>query len=104
VYGGASYWATLRPKLTNSVVGLRVADFNGDGRADVATSNLSQVSWGGVGSWASLRAAGNLVAAIGRFDGNAGADALLWRGVYLDIAPGGSGEPRRQTNPDVDMR
>jgi hypothetical protein len=104
VYGGTSYWATLRPKLTNSVAGLRVADFNGDGRADVGASNLSHVSWGGVGAWAPLRATGNLVAAIGRFDGNAGADALLWRGNYLDIAPGGSGEPRRQSNPDVDMR
>jgi hypothetical protein len=101
VYGGTNHWATLRLKLTNSVAGLHVADFNGDGRADVATSNLSQVSWGGVGPWVPLRATSNLVAAIGRFHGNAGADALLWRGNFLEIAPGGAGAILRHSSTDL---
>ena len=39
VYGGTHFWSPLRARLTNSIAGLMVADFNGDGRADVATSS-----------------------------------------------------------------
>jgi hypothetical protein len=36
VYGGASTWSFLRPKLTDSAKGLIIADFDRDGKGDVA--------------------------------------------------------------------
>ena len=39
--------------------------------------------------------------AIGRFDGNASADVLLWHDNYLDIASGGSAEPHRHSLQDM---
>jgi hypothetical protein len=103
-------WKTLRSRLTNNVAGLIVADFNGDGRADIATSTciLTQcvwkVSYSGTGDWTTLRL-GNVPlgasVAIGRFDINRGADVLLWQDNYLTIASGGSGTPRRHSNQDM---
>jgi hypothetical protein len=102
VYGGLNYQAVLRAKLTDDVVGLFVADFNGDGRADVAklqplgippSSYLLKVSYSGTGDWTKLRTIGMPVA-TGRFDGNAGADVLTWHDNYLDIAPRGGASVR----------
>jgi FG-GAP-like repeat len=110
-YGGASDWQPLRPKLSDSVTNLTVADFNGDGRADVATSTGSvltgwiwKVSYSGAGNWTSLRASGAPLAsaaAIGRFNSGEGADVLLWHDNYLDIAPSGAGNSSRYSRQDM---
>ena len=113
VYGGTHYWTPLRAKLTDSVASLVVADFNGDGRADVAVTHSAHgpkmtalvwdVSVNGAGEWTRLRAATGYITAalIGRFDGNASADILLWHDAYLDIVPGGSGAAVRQSRQDM---
>jgi hypothetical protein len=120
VYGGTAYWTPLRAKLTDSVNGLTVADFNGDGRADVARSisllGLWQVSWGGTDDWTTLRADSRPLSsmpAIGRFDATPGADVLNWapsRGpIYnvllghnaLDIASGGAGAFQDHSRQDM---
>jgi hypothetical protein len=112
-YGGTSGWSTLPLTLTNSVAGLFVADFNGDGRADIATFSRDphlgtalKVSYGGASGGTTLLIAPPSspvpsVAAIGRFDGNVGADVLLWHGDYLDISSGGAGVPQRQSLQDM---
>jgi hypothetical protein len=111
-YSGATRWRPLRPKLSDSVADLILADFNGDGRVDVATSIESNptgvyvwmVSYSGTGRWTALR--GDLVplssaAAVGRFDGNASADFLLWHDNYLDIVASGAGTAVRRSREDM---
>jgi len=81
VRGGTQFWAPLRAKLTNSVEGLTVADFNGEGRADVGASSrwitggyIWRVSFSGTDNWATLRTNSpslSSVPAIGNFDGGA---------------------------------
>src|SRR6185503_5979652 len=100
----------LGPKLTDSVDDLTVADFDGNGRADVATSSCGsafncvwKVSYNGTDlSWSKLRDADQPLigtAAIGRFDGNAGSDVLFWplhpniTLTYLAMSAGGTGNP-----------
>ena len=41
------------------------------------------------------------VAGIGRFGGNAGADALVWNGNELCIVPGGLGSPQPFSREDL---
>ena len=110
VHGGTSGWTPLRAKLTDSVAGLIVADFNGDRRADVATSSgllnifVWKVSYSGTDDWTTLRTASRplaSVAAVGRFDGNASADVLLWHSDYLDIATRGAGNSNRHSREDM---
>lgn len=84
----------LRPALTNSVNGLVVADFNGDGIADVATTDSSSprcsscwlISYSGTGDWTTYSEFVPLYAAvgIGHFLGNRGVDVLLWN-TYQDF-------------------
>ena len=86
-------WNTLR--LNHSHDDLIVGDFDGDGIADVAsksdrTLNLT-ISYGGRGNWVTYpikgtgRCAGypalTQMQAIGRFDGDPGADFLMWDGL-----------------------
>ncbi|HMF92472.1 MAG TPA: VCBS repeat-containing protein, partial [Candidatus Angelobacter sp.] len=110
VYGETQYWAPLRPKLTDTVADLIVADFDGDGRADIATSSRQdifnwgnwvwKVSRGGISDWTTLRTDGlplASVAAIGRFDESAGADVLLWNSRWLDIVSSGTATPQPYT-------
>ncbi len=122
VLGGTQFWAPLRAKLTNSVAGLTVADFNGDGRADIAVSSrwitggyIWRVSFSGTGNWATLRANGPSLSsapAIGNFDGAPGADVLTWAprggaisGILgfnaLDIASGAAGAFQQHSRQDM---
>jgi hypothetical protein len=110
-FGGASGWTRLRPKLTDTVATLTVADFNGDGRADVATSNpwltghVWKMSSMGTADWTTLRTDSAPLfsaAAIGRFDGgNTSADVLLWNHNNLDIAGGAAGTAVRHSRQDM---
>jgi hypothetical protein len=110
-YGGITAWDPLREKLTDSVAGLVVADFDGDRRADVATSTrLSstafdwKVSDNGAGGWTTLRIATVPLfsaAAVGRFDGDASADVLLWHNNFLEITAGGAGTRVRHSRDDM---
>jgi hypothetical protein len=110
VYGGTETWQPLPVSLTDSVEGLIVADFNGNGRADIARSipfgsdHFWEVSYGGVGNWQPLRTAsvalGSAVG-IGRFDDANGADVLLWNGNILDIASAGRTSSVRHSRQDM---
>jgi hypothetical protein len=116
-----SSWQPLRPKLTDTIQGLAVADFNGDGFADVATdggctgSSVGPlvcgwlISYGGTSGWNSYNEPAPLssAAGIGRFFGGSEADVLLWNGIpgeysgacgdgpddILCIVAGGTGMP-----------
>jgi hypothetical protein len=101
---GTVNWTRLRDKLSDSVAGLLVADFDGDGRADVVKvsfvfpSGLEwQISRDGTGDWKPLRLdqPSKQVAAVGHFGLRRGSDMLLWNGDSLDISPGGSATPFR---------
>jgi hypothetical protein len=112
-------WAdgVLQPALTNKVDNLVVADFDGDGRADIATNSNSDwmFSYGGVGNWTHHQISGTaqcsspkspltLMPGIGRFQGNKAADVLLWDGVEsngLCIAPRGVVGLQRWTRQDM---
>ncbi len=107
-YSGTSAWTPLGPDDTGSVADLIVADFDGDGRADVATSNW-KVSYSGTSSWTTLRDADQSLSeavAIGRFDNAVGSDVLLWHPntdvKYLLVSGGGTGDLVRHS--DQDMR
>jgi hypothetical protein len=105
-------WNKLNGKLTDSVAGLVVADFNGDGYADVAMSTAPRrlrpgmwwVSWGGTSDWQPLNASNTpltAVAAVGSFDDTPGVDVLLWSDNFLEIMSSGSGSAQRQSNQDM---
>ena len=115
-----------------------VADFNGNGIADVAKigdinfsfPDLSVLNWNwmfsydGAAGWTSHQIAPTtggpepcsltftlsqltgspLLAAIGSFAGNPGADILLWgssEGNNFCIVPGGTGDAQRQSRQDM---
>jgi hypothetical protein len=96
-------WQPLRPKLTDNMNGLFVADFDGNGRADIArfvirsiNSIQWQVSRDGTGDWTPLSSMSpSAFAAIGRFDDQAGADILVWQGNVLYALSAGTGNPSR---------
>jgi hypothetical protein len=114
VYGGTHYWAPLRAKLRDSVAPLTVADFDGDGRADVVALEIRAgavgyswlVSRSGTDDWTALRGEYSRpgpasAVAIGRFDDVPGADLLFWQGNTLNIASGGSGASIPQSRQDM---
>ena len=110
VYGGTATWAPLRAALTSNVDGLVVADFNGNGLADVATSLpignkfVWAISKEGKGAFEALRisdVALHQAVAVGRFDNAPGADVLLWHDDYLDLSASGSATPVRQSRQDM---
>jgi hypothetical protein len=92
--GGTGASEPLRPALTPTVDGLVVADFDGDHFADVAAGIAGTWSYSsaGRGDFVGLRPAsqGQDIAAlpVGRFDGDARADVLVWSGRHLAIASG----------------
>lgn len=134
-------WADgyLQPALTNTVDSLVVADFDGNGRADVAmvsapdlnfinldplTADFTDWNWSfsydGVQNWQShqitptsqcslsgfsaQQLTASFLVGVGRFDGNPGADVLLWGNDgnnNLCIAPGGTSPAIRQSRQDM---
>ena len=102
-YAGTVNWSLLRPRLTDSVAGLIVVDFNGNGRADIATAYGVKVSYDGRGNWTDLPARPGMFAAVGRFDANPGADILFFwtNGNYLGIQSSGLGAAIRHSNQDM---
>lgn len=103
-FSATSPWTRLRSKLTDSVSNLIVADFDGDGRADVATVALGsslniqwKISRSGTGGWTTLRSdpLGVQVAGLGRFGGNRSVDLLQWHEDYWDICPKALGPGQR---------
>lgn len=89
--GVFSSWQFLRSRLTDTVQNLVVADFDGDGIADVGTNCYDflggydgcwNISYGGVSGWASVNQpvplVGSDLAGIGHFLGQKEADVLSW--------------------------
>jgi len=130
-YGATSTWTPLPVSLTNSVDNLIVADFDGDGRADVArasfllngaTVNHGTLSFshGGTTGWTThtitptsscsmtysagqLSGAG-LVAGIAKVDGTGGADLLLWGAKDSNnfcLVSNGTGAASRHSSQDM---
>jgi len=101
-------WADgyLRPALTKTVNYLFVADFNGDGLSDVATTNgwgFLRISYGGQQVWpdGTISAKDPDVAGIGHFLGGKTADLLSWNGVNFWISEGGISPPQRHSSQDM---
>lgn len=95
-------WTFLGPARTDNITEIVVADFDGNGRADVGRydrtiwgvfgSDSWTVSWDGISEFHELIETEQLLTTlpIGRFDDVPGADVLLWRdGLWLSIASGG---------------
>jgi len=109
------HWQRLRSKLTDSMTGLFVADFNGDGQSDIARftpvgSGISsgsavqlQVSYNGTGDWTNLATVANpsQYIGVGRFDDVPGADLLFWNDNYWQAISAGKGSPQRQSRQDM---
>jgi hypothetical protein len=95
--------------LTTTVDGLFVADFNGDGVADVAgacdanTVGCWHTSYGGVQDWyyTTLGTVGPHVAGVGRFLGQAEADVLAWNDTDFWISVGGISPLTRHSSQDM---
>jgi hypothetical protein len=102
-YSGTINWSKLRPRLTDSVTGLLLADFNGNRRADIATAFVKSVSYDGRGDWIDFPARPGLFAAVGRFDTNLGADILFyWTNYhYIGIQSSGTGPAMRHSSQDM---
>ena len=104
-----SPWQKLRPALTNTVDGLFVADFNGDGTADVAMDcgagapGCWSISYGGFQDWQypNIGPNGPYVAGVGHFLGRIEADVLLWNDPQLGISVGGIYPPIRYSSQDM---
>jgi FG-GAP-like repeat len=104
-----STWQKLRPALTNTVDGLFVADFNGDGTADVAMDcgagapGCWSISYGGFQDWQypNIGPTGPYVAGVGHFLGRIEADLLLWNDPQLGISVGGIYPPIRYSSQDM---
>jgi len=81
---------------TRSVLGLIVADFDGDGFDDVARTNSLSPRWeytspGRTVHWAPLRTDSSSLGdhPVGRFDGDRTADVILWNDTGFDYAASG---------------
>jgi len=99
----------LRAGLTNTMAGLIAADFDGNGKTDIAQFDTSTnpvsmlVSLDGRGEWQALNLniTPSSIVAIGRFDNAKGSDILVWTGSYLSALSHGSGSVTRQSRQDM---
>jgi hypothetical protein len=110
--GARSSWTPMAVSLTNSVDGLVVADFDGDGLSDIALNSGVEwmVSYGGAHPWSSHPVtSGNgctymgattvlgqgspsfqlsRVPGVGRFKGTSASEVVVWNGQGLCIVNG----------------
>lgn len=118
---GLTVWQPLPVSLTNnpaSVDGLLVADFDGDGTADIAENCSSGgilgfggspgwvISYGGAQAWSACNSYSTsfslVVGGIGRFSGGRGADILLWDNSNgIGVFPNGIGPSRALSTQDM---
>jgi hypothetical protein len=110
-------WTALPVSLTNSIDGLSVADFDGDGFADIGMWCGSggflgigayggwQISYRGTQGWSACNKFSSSLSlvgsGIGRFNGGAGADVLVWNGNEFWVIPGGTGTPASLSTQDM---
>jgi len=101
---GDHTWKRLRSKLTDTMAGLIVADFDGNGIDDIAkfADDQWQVSMDGIDDWTPLSYGGPR-AAIGRFDDHdrPGADILFWDSRSLRIISSGLGSSVQHSRQDM---
>jgi hypothetical protein len=99
----------LRKALTNTVSGLIVADFNGDGIADVWTDcgadtpGCWRISYRGFEDWRTFTfgSSGPYVAGVGRFLGHVESDLLSWHNPDFWISVGGIYAPAPYSTQDM---
>ena len=114
VPGGTNTWVPLRPSLDDNVSRLVVADFDGDGRADVVSSRSAafgfwiwRISRSGLTGWTNIhlgRVPLHEAPAVGRFDHLPGADALTWgrsNSLALDIVSSATGAAVRWSGQEM---
>jgi hypothetical protein len=119
-------WQPLRSALTNTMAGLIIADFNGNGRSDIASMTQDlipanprivgskpilkwnvRVAWDGKSDWRPLPTIPNALPGslpvIGRFDSTGGADIVYfeYNDNHLDIRSSGIGPPVRYSRQDM---
>jgi hypothetical protein len=94
-------WADfpLRAALTTTMTGLIIADFNGNGRADIAQAYGKSVSYDGRGNWTGLPSRPGTFAAVGRFDAKPGVDIVFYwtNDNHLGIQSSGNGAAVRHS-------
>lgn len=120
--GALHDWIPLPVSLTTDLTNLFVADFDGDGNAEIAVASKPNVSGGQVTRWPwqfsrsgaeafttniisptascpdlANAPADRLLAGIGRFGGNLSSDILIWGGNRICIVPAGVDEAELQS-------
>lgn len=92
--GGAGPWAYLA-RASDPLSGLRVGDFDGDGKTDVFRVQSGEWQWSrsGTGSWARLQSSNAAPAELylGDFDGDGKTDVFWANGTQWRFSPGATG-------------
>jgi hypothetical protein len=110
VANGGTTWQPHGPALTNTLAGLPVADFDGDGVSDVARSRVKvlgrllwQFSSGAKDPWVDLRESFEPIELkpIGRFDSDLFSDVILWNDLYWDYASSGRNPVQRRSRQNM---
>ena len=102
-------WTPLRSALTKTMAGLIAADFDGNGKTDIAMFDNGsvgapvsmRVSRDGTGDWELLNKNLRTFVAIGGFDDTPGADILIWNDNFWEALSKGSATAARQSRQDM---